>query len=206
MNGRVVRFLGAVVAISFVLACSRPMPTGYLDQQASLQPARYMDNVWCSDRVAQTPSYANVRVASVEGRGIVDGEGVSVDEAVAWLRSELNPPSDPEATWMRLTGEGPNVDLEAAITEMTPGSVMKRFWAAEFGAGHAYVQVEARLKDATDGELLCEMVQRTRASGGVGFQDLGGDAGPAMVRRMLGMVARAMRSEIRAQLGVTTER
>ena len=76
----------------------------------------------------------------------------------------------------------------------------KSSWAAEFGAGHAYVQVEGKLTNPADGTLLCEMVQRTRASGALGYRDLAADSGPAMVQQMLGMVARALRKELRFKL------
>jgi hypothetical protein len=179
------------------------MATGYLERQSELLPGRYLDGFWCSDRLNGQPSYSEIRLVSIEPRGIEDHRGVSVADAVLWLRAHLAPSAPPTGTvvLLSLPGAGPTADLELAITEMTPGSVAARFWAGELGAGHAYVQVEGRLVDSGDGGLLCELVQRTRASGAVGFRDLGGDSGPAMVKQMLGMVARAIRGELGAKLG-----
>jgi len=197
--------LSAIVCASLVstLACSAPINTGYLDQQAVMQPGQFMDGVWCDDQIDQPPTYSQVRVVSVEARGIEDRKGVSTDDAVSWLREQLAQASDEsndDDVLLTLPGEGPVASLELAITEMTPGSVAGRFWGGEFGAGHAFVQVEGKLTDASEGALLCELVQRARASGAVGFRDWGGDAGPAMVEEMLGLVAQALIQELRVKL------
>jgi hypothetical protein len=193
----------ALAALS-VVSCSTPVATGYLKHQSQVEPGQFLDGVWCSDRLGSGPSYSAVKLISIEPRGIEDRRGVSAADAVSSLRGHLfaatgNSPK--EDVLLSFSNAGPSADLELAITEMTPGSVAARFWAGEFGAGHAYVQVEGRLTDSTDGGVLCELVQRTRASGAVGFRDLGGDSGPAMVKQMLGMVARALLSELIAELG-----
>jgi len=202
MRGHAISTITAAFMVSTV-ACSTPVSTGYLDRQALLQPGQYLDGAWCSDRVGQAPAYSEVRVVSVEALGIQDRRGVSTRDAVSWLRAQLGLGSDESSgddVLLRFSDKGPIANLELAITEMDPGSATARIWAGEFGAGHAFVQVEGKLTDATEGTLLCELVQRTRASGAVGFRDLGGDSGPAMVEQMLGMVARALRDELRVKL------
>lgn len=188
----------ATLIVSSV-SCSTPVSTGYLDQQALHQPGQYLDGVWCSDRVGQKPAYSEVRVSSIQAIGIEDHRGVSTADAVAWLSARLGV-SGGEDVLLRFSDDGPVASLELAITEMDPGSAAARIWAGELGAGHAFVQVEGKLTDATDGTLLCELVQRTRASGAIGFRDVGGDSGPAMVKEMLGMIAAAVRDELRAKL------
>jgi len=192
-----------VLALLSTISCSTPIATGYLEHQGQLEAGQYLDGLWCSDLLASR-SYSEVKITSIEARGIEDNRGVSAAEAVSWLRAHLLAAPE-ESTGgdvlLSFPGSGPSANLELAITEMTPGSVAARIWAGEFGAGHAYVQVEGRLTDAADGGVLCEFAQRTRASGAVGFRDLGGDSGPAMVKQMLAMVARALRSELIAKLG-----
>ena len=75
--------------------------------------------------------------------------------------------------------------ISLAITYLTPGSVAGRFWAAELGAGHAIVQVDGKVIDAVTGKEIACFEDRQRDSGAIGFEDLGGDAGPRMVKRML---------------------
>jgi hypothetical protein len=200
-----VRQLAATGIVAAAAAsCSTPVPTGYLEHQNQLEPSQYLDGVWCSDHLGSGSSYSQVRLVSIKPRGIEDHRGVSKEDAVSWLRSYLLPSQGTglaEDVVVSLRGSGPAANLELAITEMTPGSAAARMWAGELGAGHAYVQVEARLTDSIDGAVLCEFVQRTSASGAVGFRDLGGDSGPAMVKQMLGMVAKALRNELVARVG-----
>ena len=199
---RVYALSATIGFVVLAVGCSSPVSTGYLDRQALLQPGQYLDGVWCSDRVGQAPAYSHVRVVSVEAHGVQDAKGVSASDAVSWLRTQLmaGDESNHDDVFLMISDKGPTASLELVITEMTPGSVAARFWAGEFGAGHASVQVEGKLTDATEGVLLCELVQRTRASGAAGLRDLGGDSGPAMVKQMLGMVARALRDERRVKL------
>lgn len=198
MRRNAISMITATLIVSSV-SCSTPVSTGYLDQQALHQPGQYLDGVWCSDRVGQKPAYSEVRVSSIQAIGIEDHRGVSTADAVAWLSARLGV-SGGEDVLLRFSDDGPVASLELAITEMDPGSAAARIWAGELGAGHAFVQVEGKLTDATDGTLLCELVQRTRASGAIGFRDVGGDSGPAMVKEMLGMIAAAVRDELRAKL------
>ncbi len=79
--------------------------------------------------------------------------------------------------------------LHIAITEMTPGSAGGRIFAGELGMGHAFVQVEGRLVDLESGKDLVAFADRRRSSGAIGFEDMGGDAGPRLVRRMLKGIA-----------------
>ncbi|MHC4067036.1 MAG: DUF4410 domain-containing protein [Planctomycetota bacterium] len=198
MTRHAISTITATLIVSSV-SCSTPVSTGYLDQQALHQPGQYLDGMWCSDRVSRKPAYSEVRISSVQAIGIRDRRGVSTEDAVSWLRAHLET-SRGEDVLLRFSDHGPVASLELAITEMDPGSAVARILVGELGAGHAFVQVEGKLTDATDGTLLCELVQRTRASGAIGFRDVGGDSGPAMVKQILGMIAAAVRDELRAKL------
>ena len=68
---------------------------------------------------------------------------------------------------------GVGARLELAITEMTPGSSSVRLWAGEFGAGHAFVQVEGQVLYVESGTELATFCDRRRASGAAGLKDVG---------------------------------
>jgi Domain of unknown function (DUF4410) len=163
-----------------------------------MSAGRYLDRLWCDEALLGEQDYTSVVVTSVGAVGIEDKPGVPTGYAVAWLWDAFaREPREAEPGFAPPGARaGAAANLELAITEMTPGSAAARMWAGEFGAGHAFVQVDGKLSDADDGTLLCEFSQRTRASGAVGFRDLGGDSGPAMVRQMMGMIARAARNEL----------
>ena len=87
--------------------------------------------------------------------------------------------------------------LEIAITEMTPGSAAGRMFAGELGLGHAWVQVEGRVVDIDLNEEVVAFSDRRRHSGAIGFRDIGGDAGPSLVREMLETIAAELVQELR---------
>jgi hypothetical protein len=111
---------------------------------------------------------------------------IPAENAAFWLKDSVEhqlkfqPVCAPAAEASESTAK-----LTLAVTYLTPGSATKRTWAAEFGAGHAIVQVEGKLIDSKTGNELAEFAERRRDSGTIGFEDIGGDAGPTLVRRLL---------------------
>jgi hypothetical protein len=85
---------------------------------------------------------------------------------------------------------------------MTTGSAFARMVAGELGAGHGWVQIEGRVTDEESGVLLVSFADRRRGSGAVGFRDLGGDSGPAMVREMITAIGFGIRSELDHAFGL----
>jgi len=68
----------------------------------------------------------------------------------------------------------------------------------ELGAGHAQVQVEGKITNMSNGDLLATFAERRRSSGAVGFKDLGGDAGPALIKHMIGEISSDINDELRS--------
>ena len=187
------------VAGVLVAACSTPTPGTYLDDYARMQEGTYLDQFWSNPERITERRYTRIVLGSIEPVGIEDQKGVTIEQALGWLRESFRyaqPAADPPILFDG-GATGRVARLELAVTRMDPGSAAARIFAGELGAGHVDVQVEGRLVDAEDGELLATFSQRTRASGAVGFRDVGGDAGPAMVEEIMGMIARAVQNELR---------
>ena len=147
-----------------------------------LSRGRHVDQVWF-DREAIRPA-GNVTVAEAEAR---------LDQA-------LRAAGDPIV--LARADAGREARLDVAITELDPGSTMTRFWAGELGAGHAWVQVEARLTDAATGARIGALAERGRASGVATFRNSRGrDSGPGLVRDLLERIAGDIRQELSAELG-----
>jgi hypothetical protein len=53
----------------------------------------------------------------------------------------------------------------------------------------AFVQVESQIVDIASREPAVVLADRRRSSGTIDFEDLGGDAGPRLVQRMLEEIA-----------------
>jgi hypothetical protein len=191
------------VAGVFVAACSTPTGGAYLEDYDRMGKGKYLDQFWSDTARIRQGKYTRVVLASIEPVGIEDQKGVTIDQAVEWLRESFSYArldADPPIL-IDLGEPGRVARLELAVTRMDPGSATARILAGELGAGHADVQVEGRLKDAEDGALLATFAQRTRASGAIGFQDVGGDAGPEMVQEIMGMIGRAIEQEVGEALG-----
>ena len=88
--------------------------------------------------------------------------------------------------------------LEMAVTYCTRGSSTGRALGGGLGVGRAAVQVEGRLVDsATNKELAC-FTDRQADTGQGGLEDLGGDAGPELIERMLERVGAILTMELSA--------
>jgi hypothetical protein len=81
---------------------------------------------------------------------------------------------------------------------MDPGSRAKRLWAGEFGAGHAQLQIEGKVVDTENGEVIAAFAERRRSSGALGAKDLAGDAGPHIIEHLVSLVSADVNSELRA--------
>ena len=66
--------------------------------------------------------------------------------------------------------------------------------------GHAIVQVEGKLIDSSSGKEVACFMDRRRDSGTIGIEDLAGDAGPNLVKRMLEKIASDLAKELSASL------
>lgn len=191
-----------MIAGALAAACSSPTGGAYLQDYDRMEEGKYLDQFWSNSARIREGGYTNVVLGPIETLGIEDQKGVTVDQAVAWLREsffyadyDAAPP-----VLIDLGGPGRVARLELAITRMHPGSAAGRIFAGELGAGHVDVQVEGKLVDSEDGALLATFAQRTRASGAIGFRDMAGDAGPDMVHEIMGMIGQAVQKELEEAL------
>jgi hypothetical protein len=156
-----------------------------------LQSGSHLEKYWSDRATIESKDYATIGMAGIDVTRISDKSGVTAEQCEAWLKAAL------VANWGKLrsgttfaTEAGQmEAELRIAITEMTPGSAGGRIFAGEFGMGHAIVQVEGRMVDLTSGKDFVAFADRRRSSGAIGFEDVGGDAGPRLVRRMLEQIA-----------------
>jgi len=89
--------------------------------------------------------------------------------------------------------------LQLAITQMDPGSAVGRMIVGELGAGHAKIQVEGRLENNA-GDIIMAFSDLRSNSGAIGLKDLGGDAGPQLVKDSLGELAEAIMAELKSNM------
>ena len=88
--------------------------------------------------------------------------------------------------------------LELAVTYYTMGSSTGRALVGGFGVGRAAVQVEGRLVDSATNKALACFTDRQTDTGAGGLDDLGGDAGPELIERMLEHVGAILTMELSA--------
>lgn len=166
-----------VLALVLTGCASAPKPSDYLDDYERLEAGRHLERVWTS-AAFDSGLAARMQLGSIEPRRVVDFEEVTVEQAVGWLRDGLRTAGFP-------FGDNGRYRLDLVISEMNPGSAAARIWAGEFGAGHAFAQVEGRVTDTATDEVVATFAERRRASGAAGLRDLGGDTGPAMVEELI---------------------
>ncbi len=178
--------------------------TGFLPNYEALSQGRYLPGYWVDEKAIAQNKYFQIRVAEIDAAKITDQKGVAAREAQESLRLALEIAANGlgvKKYFVFDENRTSQARLELSITEMNPGSVAGRFWAGEFGGGHAYVQVEGRLMDASSRQTLVTFSVRKRDSGAVGLQDLGGNVGPELVKEMLREISRSVISELKGTFG-----
>ena len=202
MTSFLYRFGAAVLVILLVSCTSTPMETDYARGELPRTPGRYVDGAWFDVSKITRLGFTGVELSSVEPFRVSDVKNIAVAEALSWLREGL---TEGQVTNQILAGDksGAVAELEVALTELDPGSTRTRFWAGEFGAGHAWIQVEGIIKEANTGSIVGRLVQRTRISGVFGLHNSRfRDSGPVLVRQMLLKAGRAFRSEVVTALSI----
>jgi len=196
MYHRKLVFLAAFVVLAVLASsCATSRPSGFLGTYENLSGGHHIEKVWHDQSQVRAGHYGSVELAEINTTRIYDRGGVTPSDCVAWMRSSLVQ-SESSDRVLSLSGSGPPARLDLAITEMNPGNAFTRMMIAELGAGHAWVQVEGRVVDPSTNTVLVAFSDRRRGSGVIGFRDLGGDAGPAMVREMLESIAEDVRREL----------
>lgn len=183
--------------VATALGCAfptRPARTPFLDPVAPLSKGRHTDSVWFDKEAIARNGYSEILIAPVEVERVREAPGMPASECARILMTSVGQGRD--SILVRAGTPGRPAELRLAITEMSPGSAFGRIMAGELGVGHAWVQVEGRLLDATTGELIGQVADRRRGSGMHGLRDMGGDSGPAMIREMLAEIGESIRTEV----------
>ena len=177
---------GALLIAMFAAGCSTGVQkSNFHSDYSRLHQGKYIKG-FCATPELTGATVSRVFVEPIDTSRMEPEGKIPAENAAFWLKDSVEhqlkfqPPCGP------VTQEGESTArLTIAVTYLTPGSATKRFWAAEFGAGHAIVQVEGKLTDSKTGNELAAFAERRRDSGAIGFEDMGGDASVRMVRRLL---------------------
>ena len=191
----------SVAALMLTGCTTNTVPSNFLAGTEGLHAGKFVQSYWSASNVDRT-NLAKIYLKPIDISQIQDAPDITAATAADALKNaaikdirktgELDVTDKPESA---------TATLALAITFMTPGSVSGRFWAAELGAGHAFVQVEGKVNDAATGKEIAAFADRRRDSGSIGFEDLGGDAGPRLVKRMV----EAISSDFIKELLATTK-
>ena len=201
-------FIFVLLAFSPLLGCgSAAKRSGYLHDYDHLKPGKHLQNYWADSTQVHEGSYARIFVDSIAIDRITDHGDVRSKDCQAWLHEGLVLAVGSAGEHLVFDGDPTDIParLQLSITDMTPGSASARFWAAEFGAGHAFVQVEGRVVDRETGVELVNFSDRRRGTGALGLNDIGGDAGPGMIRSMLRQIAADLVLELKGTFGFLKE-
>ena len=176
----------ALLITIFAVGCSTGVQkTNFHSDYSRLHQGKYIKGFWASPELDRQ-SVSRVFLEPIDTSRMEPQEKVPATNAVFWLRNSIQDhlKTEPPCGLATQISES-TAKLTVAITFLTPGSSSGRFWAAEFGAGHAIVQVEGKLTDSKTGNELADFAERRRDSGAIGFEDMGGDASPVLIRRLL---------------------
>jgi len=187
-----------ILVSSFMLPghAAAPKASGYLSDYNRLVEGEYLEAYWVDMAAIVRSKSPAIELGEISAIGVKDHKGVTVDNCVAWLKSDL------QGKLISASYTDSRYKLDLVISHMDPGSAAKRIWAGEFGAGHAQLQIEGIVTDTESGEVVAEFAERRRSSGAIGIEDLGGDAGPHIIEHLVSLIATDINSELQASFTV----
>jgi hypothetical protein len=198
--------IACILMISYITVlggcASPPIRSSYSNDIQPTIEGKYIEKVWIDKAILSSVQYTEVRLQNVQGVGIVDQTNITVAEAVQWLKEAIIEPGN-DSIVLQSNNKGRMANLELVITELDPGSTSARFWAGEFGAGHAWVQIEGKLTDSENNKLLGYLSERSRKSGVLTFRNArGSDSGPGLIHDIIFDIAEKMKKEISLTLNI----
>lgn len=190
-------FLRAVFAVTLFAVCiathaAAPKPSGYLPDYGLLVEGEYLEAYWVDMAKVRRSQIPQFELGDIETIRLEDKKHVAVADIVSWLKSDLL------AQTVITSEDNAQYRLDIAITHMDPGSRAKRFWAGEFGAGHAQLQIEGKVIDKSNGEIVATFAERRRSSGALGAQDVLADAGPTIMEHLTRLISEDINNELQA--------
>lgn len=187
-----VAFLILLVGFAASGHAAAPKASGFLSDYDRLVEGEYLEAFWVDVTRVTRSDAPFMLLGEISVARIKDHKGVTVADCSDWLRNDL-------LNGTAVAGDDrPRYRLDLAITHMNPGSAAKRLLAAEFGAGHAQLQVEGKVVDIESGEVIATFAERRRSSGSLGAQDLAGDAGPHIIEHLVRLISDDINSELLA--------
>lgn len=174
-----------VLICGFVLPAhaASPKASGYLSDYNRLSEGEYLEAYWVDMAQIERSKSPSMFLGEITVAGVKDHKGVTVADCVNWLKKDL-------LKGMFVTGDkAAKYRLDLAITNIDPGSSTKRLWAGEFGAGHAHLQIEGKVVDIKSGKVVAAFAERRHSSGALGAEDLGGDAGPHIIKHLVRLIS-----------------
>ena len=189
---RLFRSIVTISLFALVAGCaSAPTNSGYLSDYGRLQAGGSLEKYWFDASRARKTESPSILLSDISTDMISDKKGVSVSDSISWLQSGLE-----NAGLISSDSRNASLKIEVAITFLDPGSAAKRVLAGELGAGHANVQVEGKVFDIENGDLVAAFAERRSSSGAIGLKDIGGDAGPGLIEQMIKLVTDDINSEL----------
>ena len=163
-----------------------------------MHAGRFLQKYWSAPELT-SQTCSKIYIEPIDTSRITNQRGVSVADISDWLATGVTLAIHQNSDWSIVDRvEESTSKLEMAVTYYTPGSSTGRALVGGLGVGRAAVQVEGRLVDsATNKELAC-FTDRQTDTGQGGLEDLGGDAGPELVERMLERVGVILIMELSA--------
>ncbi len=200
MNPRSAVFVGLLLQTVLITGCaSTGAKTGYLQNYDDLKRGSYLQGFYLSPK-ASSLNISTIKVADIDTSKTPGAVTYTPSQAVTDLKDAIQNAAlnngEPGKYVFDASAQADAL-LELAITEINPGSRAGRFWGGEFGAGHAYIQVEGKLKSIATGEELASFSEKRRSSGMAGAADTFGDMGPQLLKQMLNTIAGDMVRELK---------
>jgi hypothetical protein len=157
-----------------------------------MHTGKYLEKYWADTARIQKTASPKMILGKISVTKIRDQKGISTADCISLLTTELKKGG--------MIGSSPSAPLrlDLAITEMNPGSASGRVWAGELGVGHAHLQIEGKVVDVKSNRVLATFSERHGSSGDIGVADLGGNAGPSLIKKMIQKTSEQINKELSA--------
>jgi hypothetical protein len=195
-----ISFLKSMFYLPAILICVGCVTTRYshinmLEHNKETKTGKYVDNVWINNSQPALDKNAKIVLEEINIDSISDEKGITKEECKKELKNDILT-NEFNKGIINENGIEPNYKMKLIFTNMSPGDAASRVWAAEFGFGHANVEIQAIISNQN--QRIIEIKDSRNNSGAIGFRDTFGDASPQLVKEIIKQISDNIIQELNA--------
>jgi hypothetical protein len=166
------------------------------DGKVRLKKGAFVDKYWLDKNAFENIKTITLSLGDIEVGKIKDKEEITAEECKLELERIFNDEKNVLTVKFNRGDMDKKLRIDFDVEQMDTGSHAGRLIAGEFGLGEAYVKITGNIIDVNTGDKVFILKDKEGATGSWGLQNLGGNIGDKLVKRVIGKVSENFVKEI----------